>query len=70
MRLRNPGKLDRFAASPAGDVQEFEAAFAAVKAAYPNIDLGYIGTDGVRHYFLRKGDPITYAVPVTKGWKS
>ena len=68
MRIRHPRNLDAFAASPVGDVHEFNAAFAAIKQLYPGIDLGYVGTDGHYHYFQKWGDPVAYAVRVTHGW--
>ena len=60
--------LDKFAASPVGDKVEFKAAFAAATAAYPGVELGYIGTDGISHYFQKSGSPQEYKVPVTAGW--
>jgi hypothetical protein len=68
MRIKHPKNLDKFAASPIGDPHEFESAFAAITQLYPNLELGYVGTDGQYHYFQRWGDPVAYAVRVTHGW--
>jgi hypothetical protein len=69
MRIKAPFNLDKFAASPVGDRNEFAKAFRAIRGVYPSIDLTYIGTDGRYHYFQKWGDPVSYAVPVTSGWK-
>jgi hypothetical protein len=68
MRINAPLGLDKFSASPVGDRDEFDSAFAAIGKLYPRVDLGYIGTDGHQHYFQKWGDPVSYAVPVTNGW--
>ena len=68
MRIKAPPGLDNISASPVGDRDEFERAFAAIGKLYPGTDLGYIGTDGSYHYFRKWGDPVSYAVPVTNGW--
>jgi hypothetical protein len=64
-----PRWLDKFSASPVGDRAEYRAAFAAAKATYPDVELGYIGTDGAAHYFQKLGEPLAYLVPVSDGWK-
>jgi len=69
MRKLPPRRLDKFAASPVSDKVEFRAAFDAAHAAYPDVKLGYIGTDGKHHYFQESGVAEAYLVPVTHGWK-
>lgn len=61
--------LDKFSASPVGDKCEFASLFAVAKAKYPGVALGYIGTDGINHFFQESGKPTEYSVPVSKGWK-
>jgi hypothetical protein len=57
------------AAPPADDKAEVQAAFEAVHAAYPDVKVNYLGTDGKNHYFHEQGAPRAYAVPVSDGWK-
>jgi hypothetical protein len=68
MRKQTPRHLDKFAASPVGDKKEFERAYAAIQRAHPELNLGYVGTDGKLHYFQVRDDPIAYTVPVSAGW--
>ena len=60
--------LDKGAASPVGDKAEFKAAFDAVRRAYPDVELAYVGTDGREHFFQKWRDPMAYVVPVSEGW--
>lgn len=60
--------LGKVAASPVGDKTEFEAAFDAVRRAYPEVELTYVGTNGSEHFFQKWGDPTAYVVPVSTGW--
>ena len=62
-------RLDKFAASPVGDKVEFVKLFEAARAKWPALKLGYIGTDGERHFFQVMGDQTEYSVPVSRGWK-
>jgi hypothetical protein len=69
MRKLPPPRLDKFSASPTSDKAEFKAAFEAAHTAYPDVKLGYIGTDGKHHYFQEAGEPLAYLVPVSNGWR-
>jgi hypothetical protein len=65
MRKLAPKNLDKFAASPVGDKIEFKRAFDLAKETYPNVALGYIGTDGKEHFFEERGERLAYVVPAS-----
>lgn len=71
VRRKTPLALNMIAASPIGDRVEYKRAWDRVKMAFPDAPepLGYIGTDGVSHYFRHTGDPLNYVVPITRGWR-